>query len=247
MLTRIRLRNFRGFSDHELPILPLTLIVGRNNAGKSTIIEALRFIALAIARYQTVSYTDPPEDLDVPDNFRGISPSLRDIDFDRISLFHRYGSPPATIQADFADAGSIVVYLYSTDDIFIVIRNSRGHIIQSLPQAKALQLPRINILAQVSPVAASEENLDETYVRRSVSSSRASIHFRNQLKIYKDSFPYFKQLSEENWPRLQIRDLLTTCGEHRNEIELHVRDEDFVGEIRRMGHGLQIGSKPCGS
>jgi AAA15 family ATPase/GTPase len=47
MLTKIRLTNFRGFADHELPILPLTLIVGRNNAGKSTIIEALRFIALA--------------------------------------------------------------------------------------------------------------------------------------------------------------------------------------------------------
>jgi energy-coupling factor transporter ATP-binding protein EcfA2 len=39
---------------------------------------------------------------------------------------------------------------------------------------------------------------------------------------------------------LQIRDFLTTCGERRNEIELHVRDEDFVGEIRWMGHGLQI-------
>jgi hypothetical protein len=183
MLTKIRLRNFRGFNDHELPILPLTLIVGRNNAGKSTIIEALRFIALATARYQTVPYIDPPEDLEVPDNSRGISPSLRDIDFDRINLFHRYGSPPAIINAEFAGVGSIVVYLYSADDIFIVIRNSRGQIIQSLTQARTLQFPRINILPQVSPVAATEENLDESYVRRSVSSSRASIHFRNQLKI----------------------------------------------------------------
>jgi energy-coupling factor transporter ATP-binding protein EcfA2 len=240
MLTKIRLRNFRGFSDHELPILPLTLIVGRNNAGKSTIIEALRFIALATARYQTVPYIDPPEELDIPDNLRGISPSLRDIDFDRINLFYRYGKPPAIIQADFTGAGSIAVYLYTTDDIFIVIRNSRGQIIQSLPQAKALKLPHINILAQVSPVAPTEQNLDESYVRRSVSSSRASIHFRNQLKIFQENFPYFKRLCEENWPRLQIRDLLATCGEHRNEIELHVRDEDFVGEIRWMGHGLQI-------
>ena len=73
-----------------------------------------------------------------------------------------------------------------------------------------------------------------------MSSSRSSIDFRNQLKIFGNSFTYFKQLCEENWPRLQIRDFLTTCGEHRNEIELHVCDEDFVGEIRWMGHGLQI-------
>jgi AAA15 family ATPase/GTPase len=78
MLTKIRLRNFRGFSDHELPILPLTLIVGRNNAGKSTVFDALRFIALATARYQTVPYIDPPTELDVPDNSHGDSYALAD-------------------------------------------------------------------------------------------------------------------------------------------------------------------------
>jgi putative AbiEii toxin of type IV toxin-antitoxin system len=240
MLTKIRLQNFRGFADHELPILPLTLIVGRNNAGKSTIIEALRFIALATARYQTVPYNDPPEDLKIPDNFRGISPSLRDIDFDRINLFYRYGRPPAIIQAEFGDSGSVAVYLYGADQVFIVTINSNGQIIQSIPQAKSLTLPRINILPQVSPVANTEEILNENYVRRSVSSSRSSTHFRNQLKIFQESFSSFRRLCEDNWPKLQIRELLSERGEHRNEVELHVRDEDFVGEIRWMGHGLQI-------
>lgn len=240
MLTKIRLQNFRGFADHELPISPLTLIVGRNNAGKSTIIEALRFIALATARYQTVPYNDPPADLGIPDAFRGISPSLRDIDFDRINLFYRYGHAPAIIQAEFGAMGSIVVYLSDADEVFIVTRNSRGQIIQSIPQARSLLLPRINILPQVAPVATTEQRLNENYVRRSVSSSRSSMHFRNQLKIFQESFSSFRSLCEDNWPKLQIRELLSDRGEHRNELELHVRDEDFVGEIRWMGHGLQI-------
>lgn len=240
MLTKIRLTNFKGFADHELPILPLTLIVGRNNAGKSTIIEALRFIALATARYRTVTYIDPPDELDLPYNFRGISPSLRELEFDRFNLFYRYGDPPARIVGEFGNRGSITIYLYADDEVFIVIRNAQGRIVQSLPQARAIDLPRINILPQVAPVATIEERLNETYVRRSVSSARASIHFRNQLLIFEERFNDFKRLCEENWPRLQIRELFNERGEHRNELELHVRDEDFVGEIRSMGHGLQI-------
>jgi hypothetical protein len=120
MLTKIRLTNFRGFADHELPLQPLTLIVGRNNAGKSTIIEALRFISLATARYRTLNYTDPPDELGLSETHRGISPSLRDFGVERRNLFHRYGAPPATITAEFANAGSIVVYLLGDDDIFII-------------------------------------------------------------------------------------------------------------------------------
>jgi hypothetical protein len=187
-----------------------------------------------------VTYIDPPDELDLPYNFRGISPSLRELEFDRFNLFYRYGDPPARIVGEFGNRGSITIYLYADDQVFIVIRNAQGRIVQSAPQARAVDLPRINILPQVAPVATIEERLNETYVRRSVSSARASIHFRNQLLIFEERFNDFKRLCEENWPRLQIRELFSERGEHRNELELHVRDEDFVGEIRSMGHGLQI-------
>ncbi|PYS69901.1 MAG: hypothetical protein DMF73_13950 [Acidobacteria bacterium] len=45
MLTKLILRNFRGFENHELPLRETTVIVGRNNAGKSTVVEALRLAA----------------------------------------------------------------------------------------------------------------------------------------------------------------------------------------------------------
>lgn len=240
MLTKIYLKNFRGFAEHELPIAPLTLIVGRNNAGKSTIIEALRLISLATARYQTVPYTDVPEELDLPYNTRGISPSLRDFDLDRLNLFHRYGEPPAIIRGEFDRLGSVSIYLYSPDDIFIVIRNASGSMVQASHQARNVNLPQISILPQIAPVAFTETPLNPKYVRQSSLTSRSSLHFRNELVIFDDKFPIFKQLCEENWPRLQIRELFRERGELKNEFELHIRDEDFVGEVRWMGHGLQI-------
>jgi energy-coupling factor transporter ATP-binding protein EcfA2 len=218
----------------------MTLIVGRNNAGKSTVIEALRFIALATERYDRLPYTEPPEEFDLPDTQRGISPSLRDMDFDQINLFHRYGDPPAIIGAEFRDLGSITIYIRSGDELFIVIKNQRGQVIGSQHQARALNLPYITILPQVTPVSDVETVLTPNYVRRSVSSPRSSSHFRNQLHLFPDKFSDFKTLCEANWPRLRIQELLSDSGERRNELALHVRDEDFVGEIRWMGHGLQV-------
>ena len=49
---KVRLRNFRGFDDHVVPLRDLTIIVGENNAGKSTIVEALRLAALAVNRFR---------------------------------------------------------------------------------------------------------------------------------------------------------------------------------------------------
>jgi len=42
MITEIRLSNFRGFDNHTIPLRPVTIIVGKNNAGKSTPKDAIR-------------------------------------------------------------------------------------------------------------------------------------------------------------------------------------------------------------
>ena len=44
MLRELRLENYRGFSDHSIPFEEVSVLVGRNNAGKSTAVEALRLV-----------------------------------------------------------------------------------------------------------------------------------------------------------------------------------------------------------
>jgi predicted ATP-dependent endonuclease of OLD family len=66
MLTQLRLKNFRCFDDHTIPLRPTTIIVGRNNAGKSTIVEALRLVSLVENRYGALNFTSPPDWLDIP-------------------------------------------------------------------------------------------------------------------------------------------------------------------------------------
>ena len=41
MITKLSIKNFRGIGEGELELAPLTILLGGNNSGKSTILEAL--------------------------------------------------------------------------------------------------------------------------------------------------------------------------------------------------------------
>jgi AAA ATPase domain len=86
MLERMRLRNFRGFEDHAVPFRDSTVIVGANNAGKSTLVEALRLVGLVTDRFRRGSghFVPVPDWLDDPEASRGIAPARRGSDRRRL-------------------------------------------------------------------------------------------------------------------------------------------------------------------
>src|ERR1700733_1394473 len=44
MLTKLTLKNFKGFHNAELKLGPLSLVIGANASGKSNLRDALRFL-----------------------------------------------------------------------------------------------------------------------------------------------------------------------------------------------------------
>ncbi|MBL7117645.1 MAG: AAA family ATPase [Candidatus Syntrophoarchaeum sp.] len=53
MITKLRITNFRGIKEGEIELAPLTILLGGNNSGKTTILEAL---FLAPNPFRTVPY-----------------------------------------------------------------------------------------------------------------------------------------------------------------------------------------------
>ena len=240
MLTELRLQNFRCFQDHVVPFKSISIVIGRNNAGKSTLVEALRLIAIITLRYQALGFHDAPRWGNIPRREAGVSPSLKGMEFNFQTAFHRYGEPPAIITASFSDGSTIKVYLGPDSEIHAVITNPDGKVLKSRADAFQLKIPRVEIMHQVAPVAKNEVVLSEDYVKGALSSSLAPLHFRNQLKVLNEHFSVFKQLTEETWPSLQIRELDGLRAFPGEPLQLMVRDEGFVADIASMGHGLQM-------
>lgn len=240
MLAQLKLTNFRGFEDHSLPLRDISVIVGRNNAGKSTVVESLRLISVVTERLTGLNFRDPPSWTELPKRSRGVSPSLDGLGIDFRAICHRYSEPPARVQAQFRSGESIQLLVNPDGEAFAVIQDASGSILSHKGQSRRVDFPKVYILPQVAPLEPEEIILSEDYVLRHLSSTLAPRHFRNQLRILTSEYRDFRGLAEKTWPGLQVRTLEGARGFPGETLSLLVRDRDFVGEIGLMGHGLQM-------
>jgi len=185
MITELKLQNFRCFNEHTIPFKPISIVIGRNNAGKSTVVEALRLVSIVAARYKSLTYHSAPFWAEIPRREVGVSPSLNGMEFDFSTVFHRYGKPPAIISATFHNDSEIKIYLGTADRIHAVVFNREGDIVKTRSAANRLEIPSVEIMPQVAPVSREERALTSDYVKGAISSHLAPLHFRNQLNIIK--------------------------------------------------------------
>ena len=223
-----------------MPLRPCTIVVGRNNAGKSTLVDALRLVSIVTARYQSLTFRDPPGWGTFSRREVGVAPSMKGMGFNTRNLFHRYGSGPAIIAASFDNGASTKIFIGEEAHLHAVIYAPDGTIVRSKGRAQGNLLPRVEIMPQVAPLATEENVLSPDHIRSNLSSSLAPLHFRNQLNLFRERFSTFQQLSEETWPGLQVRELEGIRGMPGSPLRLMVRNDDFVAEVAMMGHGLQM-------
>ncbi|HRK13877.1 MAG TPA: AAA family ATPase [Prosthecobacter sp.] len=240
MIAKLRLQNFRGFEDHELELRPLTILVGANNAGKSTIVEALRLVSVVASRFRNLQYQNPPRWVEDYVSDRVVQPSLAGLGIQFKHLFHSYGEPPAIITATFANKSEITLYLGEDQECCASISVSSKERIRTQARAKTAEIPQVEIMPQVGPVRAEEEVLNVDYVRKTASSNLLSLHFRNQLKVFKEQMPAFCQAVQNTWAGVKVHELIVPTAFEKQLLHLQVRNEEFVGEVGSMGHGLQM-------
>lgn len=212
ILTTLTIKNFRCFDDHTIEFQPKSLIVGKNNAGKSTCIEALRMVSLVTDRMRSLTFRPPPRGLELPKRAVGLSPSLDSIMIHKDGVFNRYGDPPASVTATFSNKSRIEVHFGEGLLLHAVIYGADGQIIKNRRDIDIAAIPLVSILPQISPLAEEEAVLDDAYVRSQLQTSRCSLHFRNQLRIFSDLFPHFSQLVSSTWPGLRIAPLMYQDG-----------------------------------
>ena len=240
MLHRIELRKFKCFNNHNVTFKDICIIVGKNNAGKSTMIEALRLISIVLRKSKNGNYISPPDWAKLHLIDKGIRPSLKGIDFNSENIIHDYEDPPAKITAFFRTKSKIIIYLNDNNRIFAQLFDEKGKLIKTRKAARQLNINEIKILPQIGPLSKSEKLLQEDYVKANEFTSITSIHFRNQIQYRFELFQKFKELFEQTWKEIKINNFIK--GDRLKEIppSLFLRERSFVVEAGKMGHGLQM-------
>ena len=244
MLQSLVLENYRCFEYFEIDFQKINVIVGRNNAGKSTIIEALRLVSIACKKYKGAIYNSQPAWIDIEDNLTGFSINIKNMDFNFATLFHRYGDPPAVVTAHFHNGSKLEIFIGSNQSIHCVVRDEHDFIAYSAASAKKIEIPNLSTLPLVAPLSISEVLKNEKYVYETMYSKLSPIHFRNELfYLRKDLFEEFKRIAEITWNGLRIGEVELNKWKKKEEsskLTFMITDVDFPGEIGWMGHGLQM-------
>jgi len=162
MLRQLRMQNYRCFADHTILFESNTVVVGKNNAGKSSVIEALRLVAAVVNRKGAI-FVRAPQWLDLPRFRVGIAPGISQLGLNLSAVFHRYASPPAIITASFKGGAVVTVYMGREETIFATV-SQNGDWITASTAFLRLNLPWINVLPQIGPLLTEEYRLADERV-----------------------------------------------------------------------------------
>ena len=182
MLKSIELKNYRCFEQTKMNYRDLTVIVGSNNSGKSTIIEALRIISSVVKKFKNTQYINPPFSLNLPVNRIGIKVSLNNSKIDLKGIVYFYNDSEAVITAIFDNNVRVIVTL-NHEWVFANIYAADGQLVNSKSKARYTEIENISIMPQLGLIKDEEKLLTSDTVKSDMETYLSSRHFRNELLL----------------------------------------------------------------
>lgn len=243
MIKQIEIQNYRGFKKHRITFHKNVLLVGKNNAGKSTIIEILRVCSLILLKAKTAHYIPVPSWIsewkseESRYKIKGISPDIKGLIKQYKTISHRYNYEQTYAKITFQNNFVVEIYYSLDEHIFAILHKPDGKNIKIKNKENIESIPKIAVLPQIGPLLIEEKVIGEDYVKKSELLPVTSLHFRNKLYNNSENIEELKTLINRTWPDLNYESL--TANEE-SILNLLVRDADFVAEIGVMGHGLQM-------
>ena len=184
VIKRLKLVNYRSFQNFTVNFSRESCLVGPNNAGKSTVLTALRLsdsmlrLAHSRAPQARVRFKDR--------TYQGYPLSLTEFQSLQESLRYEFRNSETWLELTF-DSGNRLVAVWPEEDeydepnagaFFLVEKNG---VQPRTARENKEGFPRPGVIPIITPLEHTEKVLSESYVRSSQSTRLSSRHFRNQL------------------------------------------------------------------
>ena len=239
MIDVIKLENYRCFEKTKIRVKELAVFVGKNNAGKSSLVEALRLVVLAIRKSTKTVYKEIPKEFGLGLSVKGYKLDVDKLKIDLRGIVYLYEDKIAKIMVSLDSGINIHIYLTS-DYAYACIFDSQNRNITSKSNPQLSEIEQVDILPQLGLIKENEKKLTRETVEGDKDSYLFSRHFRNEILLYKDMFwKEFVKLSESTWKELKIKEIEYNFYDDDN-IKLYISDSKFLAELGLMGSGLQM-------
>ncbi|OCQ96738.1 hypothetical protein AMR42_02985 [Limnothrix sp. PR1529] len=234
-INSVRFLNFKAFKDYSIRLQDMNILVGPNNSGKSTIINAFRILSTALRRACSRS----------PERISTSSLSHPILKGHRI-LQENIGVPLENISNDYNDQDSSVEFKLTNKNKLILLFPSEGGCILtwetpeaviSSPKKFKQEFPiNIQVVPVLGPLESNEILVNENTVKSALNTHRASRHFRNYWIYFPENWDNFADLVSKTWTGMEIKrpELLN------DKVSMFCTEDRITREIYWSGFGFQI-------
>jgi energy-coupling factor transporter ATP-binding protein EcfA2 len=233
VLERVEIENFKAFERYELTLGPRVLLIGPNNAGKSTLVSALRVIAhlarpAQIRRYARTGLGQG-----------GVEVDLQALHIPVANLAHKYAEAASEIRGFFSEDLELRITLRAVGPSFGAWFDGWGDPLRGEAVTGALKTS-VGVVPPVGPLELEEAPLSEKYVRAQLEGPLSPRHFRNQWLYLPDDWETFREAIRGTLADIDIYRPEVHMGGPKGRVMMLFREGDWVGEVGWAGHGLQV-------
>ncbi len=236
-ITSIHFSNYKAFSFFSVSLEKFNILVGANNAGKSTILGAIRILSEALRKARNKK----PTIVSGPDGkTKGYEINLSNIPVAAENIYHNYDdSKPASVT--FRTSGNLTLQLYFPESgVCNLICGGQGKVPNSPTGFKDKYKISIGFVPVLGPVDHEEVLFQKDAAREALLTHKASRNFRNIWYHYSDKFDAFRELIQRTWPGMDIKKPEIDETHSKPLLRMFCPEDRIDREVFWAGFGFQV-------
>ena len=234
---QVDFHRFKAFKRFKLHIRHFNILVGPNNAGKSTILAAFRVLAVALRR---ATYRKPGLVRGPHGQTLGYVIDISSASVAEENIFHDYDdSEPALVRFTLSSGDSLNLYFPETEACILIAESNEGQPKSPSKFQRQFNCP-IGFVPILGPVDHNEQLYQEEAARRALYNYTAARNFRNIWYHYPNPFEQFRLLLRETWPGMDIERPTVDSSHEKSLLRMFCPEERIPRELFWSGFGFQV-------
>lgn len=233
----VEFRHFKAFQQFALPLRHFNILVGPNNAGKSTVLAAFRILAAALRRALVRS----PQLIKGPRGTAyGYAVELGSVSVSEENIFYNYDdSEAATVTFRLANGNRLVLY-FPEQGRCLLIPEAQEHRVRSVADFRTHFNCPVGFVPILGPVEQNERLYEKEAARLALFNYGAARNFRNIWYHYPESFDDFRAALNSTWPGMDIEPPKVQISRSKPFLHMFCPEERIPREIFWAGFGFQV-------
>jgi len=235
---RVEFYHFKAFSKFRIDLKEFNILVGPNNAGKSTIITAFRILSGAIrkANAKRTELVMGPNGA-----VRGHKVDLASISIAEENIYFNYDdSEPAYIKFELSNENSLILFFPENGSCNLIMETATGKAIETPTVFRSNFDCQIGFVPILGPVEHREPLYDKEAARLALFNYRAARNFRNIWYHYPERFGEFREILRQTWPGMDVEPPEVERVDGRTYLFMYCPERRVPREILWAGFGFQV-------